>query len=98
MAPFAPLGSATLSERSTMLKHRVLSVLAAIALPLAAIQGCGPEDAAQDTSNSANADTAVVLGPYATIRRANEVAAEYRSAGYNTLVYHNGDGYYVKVW
>ncbi len=40
----------------------------------------------------------VVYGPYATIRRANEVAFHYRSLGYSTLVYHNGDGYYVKVW
>ena len=36
------------------------------------------------------------LGPYATIRRANEVANYYR--GFGCLVYtpyHNGNGYYV---
>ena len=38
------------------------------------------------------------LGPYATIRRANEVAAYYRSLGYNASApYHNGNGYYVDV-
>jgi hypothetical protein len=38
------------------------------------------------------------LGPYATIRRANEVASYYRSLGYNTSApYHNGNGHYVDV-
>jgi hypothetical protein len=40
----------------------------------------------------------MIYGPYATIRRANEVAAEARSLGFSAVVYHNGDGYYVKVW
>jgi hypothetical protein len=38
------------------------------------------------------------LGPYATIRRAWEVANYYRGLGCRTSVpYHNGDGYYVDV-
>jgi hypothetical protein len=32
------------------------------------------------------------LGPYATIRRANEVAYEAGRLGYSTQVFHNGDG------
>jgi hypothetical protein len=36
-------------------------------------------------------------GPYATIRRANEVAYEAGSLGYSTQVFHNGDGYYVRA-
>jgi len=40
----------------------------------------------------------MIYGPYATIGRANEVAKEARSFGFSALVYHNGDGYYVKVW
>ena len=36
-------------------------------------------------------------GPYATIRRANEVAYEAGSLGYSTAVFHNGDGYYVRA-
>lgn len=39
-----------------------------------------------------------VFGPYATIRRANEVANYARSLGYSAIVYHNGNGYYVRVW
>jgi len=37
------------------------------------------------------------LGPYATIRRANEVAYQADSLGYSTQVFHNGDGYYVRA-
>ena len=37
------------------------------------------------------------LGPYATIRRANEVAYEAGNLGYSTQVFHNGDGYYVRA-
>ena len=36
-------------------------------------------------------------GPYATIRRANEVAYEAGNLGYSTAVFHNGDGYYVRA-
>jgi len=39
-----------------------------------------------------------VLGPYATIRRANEVANIARRRGYRAIVYHNGNGWYVRVW
>ena len=36
------------------------------------------------------------LGPFATIRRANEVANQYRDMGCMVYTpYHNGDGYYV---
>jgi hypothetical protein len=38
-----------------------------------------------------------VYGPYATMRRANEVANSFRSRGYDAIAYHNGDGYYVSV-
>ena len=55
--------------------------------------------AEQQSTPAELAQTAVmVYGPYATIRRANEVANEFRSLGFSALVYHNGDGYYVKVW
>lgn len=36
-------------------------------------------------------------GPYATIRRANEVAAWFRQQGFSAVAFHNGDGYYVDV-
>jgi hypothetical protein len=38
------------------------------------------------------------LGPFATIRRANEVAAQYRAQGHGVNVFHNGDGYYLRVF
>jgi hypothetical protein len=38
-----------------------------------------------------------VYGPYATMRRANEMANYFRSLGYEAIAYHNGDGYYVSV-
>jgi hypothetical protein len=38
-----------------------------------------------------------VYGPYATMRRANEVANYFRSLGFDAIAYHNGDGYYVSV-
>jgi hypothetical protein len=38
-----------------------------------------------------------VFGPYATMRRANEVANEARGYGFTAVAFHNGDGYYVRV-
>jgi hypothetical protein len=38
-----------------------------------------------------------MFGPYATMRRANEVANEARSYGFSAVAFHNGDGYYVRV-
>jgi len=38
-----------------------------------------------------------ILGPFATMRRANEVASEARGYGYSALAFHNGDGYYVRA-
>jgi hypothetical protein len=36
-------------------------------------------------------------GPFATRRRAEEVANHYRSRGQRAVAFHNGDGYYVRV-
>ena len=36
-------------------------------------------------------------GPYATLRRAEEVANEYRAQGYRAVAFHSGDGYVVDV-
>jgi hypothetical protein len=38
-----------------------------------------------------------MFGPYATMRRANEVANEARNYGFSAVAFHNGDGYYVRV-
>ena len=37
-------------------------------------------------------------GPYATARRANEVAYYFRSLGFNAQVYPEWGAYYVNVW
>ena len=50
--------------------------------------------AASDAFAQANCS---VYGPYATMRRANEVANYARRSGYFAVPYHNGDGYYVRV-
>jgi hypothetical protein len=36
-------------------------------------------------------------GPFATMRRAEEVANQFRSQGLRAVAFHNGDGYYVRV-
>jgi len=36
-------------------------------------------------------------GPFATMRRAEEVANQYRGQGLRAVAFHNGDGYYVRV-
>lgn len=36
-------------------------------------------------------------GPYATIRRAQEVADQFRRAGWRAVFFHDNDGWYVDV-
>lgn len=67
----------------------VVPVFSAAALPVVA------EPAGQ--VELARAQVAV-FGPYATMRRANEVANYARSLGYSAVAFHNGNGYYVRVW
>ena len=38
-----------------------------------------------------------MAGPFATLRQANEVAAEARRRGQSAVAYHDGDGYYVRA-
>src|SRR5262249_50298005 len=37
------------------------------------------------------------IGPFATLRRAEEVADQYRAMGRRAVAFHNGNGYYVRV-
>jgi hypothetical protein len=41
---------------------------------------------------------AVRYGPFATMRRANEVANHFRSRGYNAQAFPEWGAYYVNVW
>lgn len=36
-------------------------------------------------------------GPYATMRRANEVANDFRRRGRDAVAFHNNNGYYVRL-
>lgn len=37
-------------------------------------------------------------GPFATMGRANQEANAWRARGFSANAFHNGDGYYVRVW
>ena len=85
----------------SMIRVRVISVLAATVI--GSSLGVIPARAA-DTDAGAGAASVqlaqsecTMLGPYATMGRANQVAAEARSYGYSAVAFHNGDGYYVRV-
>jgi hypothetical protein len=37
-------------------------------------------------------------GPFVTMGRANQEANAWRARGFSANAFHNGDGYYVRVW
>ena len=43
------------------------------------------------------AQSCTTFGPYATMRRANEIVYQANGLGYSAMAFHNGDGYYVRV-
>jgi hypothetical protein len=47
-------------------------------------------------SGGTNADG--TYGPFATMGRANQEANAWRPRGFTAVAFHNGDGYYVRVW
>jgi hypothetical protein len=83
------------------LRSRAISALTATVIGFSF--GVGPGMAAEsDASQSPRAlqlaqNDCRMFGPYATMRRANEVANEARSYGFSAVAFHNGDGYYVRV-
>ena len=83
-----------------MLRELLLSGVAALTVGTLVAVVPFHDDAVSTEPVAASADSAQVqiYGPYATMRRANEVASELRTLGFNALAYHNGDGYYVKAW
>ena len=72
----------------------VISSFLGLAPPASATEG---DAAARGAASLQLAQACGTLGPYATIRRANEVAYEAGNLGYSTQVFHNGDGYYVRA-
>jgi hypothetical protein len=85
-----------------MSRTQIMQILAALILAtILMIVPAGAQEPIAGGSSMPVATSRVafgIYGPYATIRRANEVAYYYRSLGFSTLAYHNGDGYYVRVW
>ena len=72
----------------------VIGACLAIVLPA----GATDSDAGQRSAAGVQlAQSCQMYGPYATIRRANEIAQEASGLGYSFQVFHNGDGYYVRV-
>ena len=54
-------------------------------------------DRCRDGQVQAGANQNGTHGPFATMRRAEEFANQYRSRGLRAVAFHNGDGYYVRV-
>ena len=82
----------------TRLMSAVLAGVISVSLGPAPSASATEGDAAERGEASLQlAQACGTLGPYATIRRANEVAYEAGSLGYSTQVFHNGDGYYVRA-
>ena len=79
-----------------MLRKSLLSIALVIvpAFTVAALPVVAAPSSQVEVARAQNA----VFGPYATMRRANEVANYARSLGYSAVAFHNGNGYYVRVW
>ena len=88
-------------QKTILLRTRLTSALTAILIgsSLGAVPARATHSEAGANSNTIRLAQAgcQMLGPYATMRRANEVANVARVVGYSALPFHNGDGYYVRV-
>lgn len=88
-------------NRSIVFRLLPLGLCAAFALALlghaAAVASPDPTGAgtARLAPPSVNRDG--TYGPFATMRRAEEVAQTFRDRGCRAVAFHNGDGYYVRV-
>ena len=87
----------TLIVFRTRLMSAVLASAIISSLGLALTASATESDATERGAALQLAQACGTLGPYATIRRANEVAYEAGNLGYSTQVFHNGDGYYVRA-
>jgi len=58
-------------------------------------QGRLGDGCAQSAPGGVNADG--TLGPFVTMRRAEQEAAMYRARGLQAVAFHNGIGYFVRV-
>ena len=82
----------------TRIMHLLAALMLVAILRIAPARACEPEGNQAPSAVASSKAAFGIYGPYATIRRANEVASYYRSLGFSAIAYHNGDGYYVRVW
>ncbi len=86
----------------TMSRKLLMSALALLALGSTLATPSARADAREAGDRSTSVQLARVqtarYGPYATARRANEIAHHFRSLGYNAQVYPEWGAYYVSVW
>jgi len=80
----------------TMARNLLISAMAMLALGLS--HTTLPTLAEAAPSEGAVVARAGRYGPYATVRRANEVAYYFRSLGFNAQVNPEWGAYYVNVW
>ena len=89
-------------SHGTMSRKVVMSALALLALGSTLATPSTRADAREVGDRSTSVQLARVqtarYGPYATARRANEVAYHFRSLGYNAQVFPEWGAYYVNVW
>jgi hypothetical protein len=79
--------------------------MAAIITVIAVVSVVASVPVASSAKEMGNGRTAIQLaqfgcqmvGPFATMGRANEIAGQARSIGYSAVAFHNGDRYYVRV-
>jgi hypothetical protein len=81
----------------TMARNVLLSALAMLAVG-SSVTTVPVRAEAAAPSTSLRVAQAGRYGPYATARRANEVAYNFRSRGYSAQVYPEWGAYYVSVW
>jgi len=85
----------------TVPKTTMAGIVAAIAV-VSVVMGVPAASSAKEMGNGRTAIQLAqfgcqMVGPFATMGRANEIAGQARSIGYSAVAFHNGDGYYVRV-
>ncbi len=89
-------------DSRTMVRRVLTSVLALVALGSSLLAAPGRAETRETWDDSASVQLVQVqagrYGPFATLRRANEIADHFRGRGYNAHAYPEWGVYYVNVW
>src|SRR5438477_10597802 len=91
--PRGPISGGVIMSRKLLLSAVAVLTFGTLltAVPAHAELGKGEQ---HSTPAESAQGTVMIYGPYATMRRANDVANEARSLGCSALGCHNGDGDY----